>query len=222
MNILEIPFNFNREDFDRRVHIELYEGMEKKINSLLEKVVPLLNPKAVFKEMGVRRRKTGEIILDSQVFSDPVVMSHLENKDTVFLYIASCGDELEEIAASTSDMLEIYWYDALKQISMDLAFNYLRNHLKEKYNVGKLYSLNPGSDSCGEGWALSDQKKLFSLFPEVEKKTGIRLTVSMLMFPNKTVSGMLFESERDFVSCRECGNIQCPNRKMIHEGAIYS
>jgi len=222
MNILQVPFHFDREEFNKRIHIELYEGMEEEIESFLERAVPLLKPKAVFRETGVRRRETGEILIDEQVFSDPVLISHMENKDSVFPYIVSCGDELEELVTSSGDMLEVFWYDALKQMAMDQAFNYLRINIKENFDIPKLYSLNPGSDACGEGWDLGDQKKLFTYFPDVEKKIGVMLTDSMLMYPNKTVSGLMFESDMDFVSCQECSNIQCPNRKIMHEGALYS
>ena len=222
MNTLHFQFNFDRDEFDKKIHIELYEGMEEEIEALLESAVPLLKPKAVYSEILIDHLNTGELLIGGQIFSDPQLLSHLENKVTVFPYVATCGDELDALAAESGDLLEGYWYDALKQMAMDHAFNQLRDHIKGQSAVSKLYSMNPGSDACGEGWDLVDQRKLFDLLGNVETEIGVRLTESMLMFPNKTVSGFMFESEVDFVSCHECDNMDCPNRKMIHEGAIYS
>jgi len=238
MEILVVPFNFDREEFNRRVKIELYEGMEDEIESLLDKAVPLIRPKAVYRELEIMSREsqgqTGQrhgnssmesslnnLQIDDQVFTDSILVNRLRDVSTVFPYIITCGIELEELAKG-DDMLAEFWLDALKQMALDRAFNYFRIHIKEKCNISKLYSLNPGSSTCGEGWDISDQKKLFSFFPSVEEKLGIRLTESMLMFPNKTLSGIMFESDRDFVSCQECDNIHCPNRKIIHEGAVLS
>jgi len=222
MNTLNFHFIFDREEFNKKVHIELYEGMEEEIESILEKAVPLIKPKAVYREMGVRRREKGKILIDEQIFSDPILISHLEDKDIVFPYIATCGDELDILASESGDMLEVFWIDALKQMAMDHAFNHLRDQIKIESGIPMLYSMNPGSDACGEGWELEDQKKLFQILNMAETEIGVRLTDSMLMFPNKTVSGFMFESEKDFISCHECDNGDCPNRKMIHEGAIYS
>lgn len=228
MEVLEVPFIFDREEYNRRVKMELYEGMEEEIEALLDKALSLVKPKAVFREMGVGRRKKSSmeagfknIHIGNQVFDDPVILSHLSGVDKIYPYITTCGNELEELAKS-DDMLVVFWVDALKQMAMDRAFNYCRKCIKERHSIEKLHSLNPGSNSCGEGWDMGDQKKLFSFFPEVEEKLGVHLTGSMLMVPNKTVSGIMFESDKDFVSCLECDKIHCPNRKMIHDGAVIS
>lgn len=222
MELLNVPFVFDRKDFEKRICIELYEGMEEAIDDLLARALPLLRPKAVFREIAVEKSNAGEVLIEDQVFTDPALLARLENRKIVFPYIATCGDELDSLASESGDMLEVYWYDALKQMSMDSAFDFLRNHIKEKKSIKGLHSINPGSDTCGEGWELNDQRKLFNLLPHAEPGIRVRLTESMLMFPNKTVSGFMFESDRDFVSCLECDNVQCPNRKMIHEGAVYS
>lgn len=221
MEVLQVPFVFDREEYNRRIKMELYEGLEDEIETFLDKALPLVKPKAVFREMGVGRREGGIILLGDQLFDDPVIVSHLKNVSIIFPYIATCGIELEGLA-SEGDMLVEFWLDALKQMAMDRAFNALRTHIKGKFKISKLYSLNPGSSTCGEGWDIKDQTKLFSFFPLVETEIGVRLTGSMLMFPNKTVSGIMFESDKDFVSCLECDNIHCPNRKIIHDGAVIS
>jgi hypothetical protein len=42
---------------------------------------------------------------------------------------------------------------------------------------------------------------------------GVRLLDSMLMLPSQTVSGLLFETESDYVNCQLCPREHCPNRR---------
>lgn len=211
-NIITIPFIFDRDEFNKRVKIELYEGMEQEIEGLLDKAIPLISPKAIFIESSL-----GDI---KDKFTDDTLLKMIKDNNVVFPYVVTCGIELENLSKELDDMLVNFWLDALKQMSMDRAFNSLRIYIKEHYNIDKLYSINPGSDSCGAGWIFEEQKNLFSLFPDITEKIGVTLTESLLMHPNKTISGIIFESNKDFVSCDECKNIDCPNRRMIHDGAV--
>jgi hypothetical protein len=40
----------------------------------------------------------------------------------------------------------------------------------------------------------------------------VKLTDSFLMIPNKTVSGFLFSTEKDYRSCKICRRKNCPGR----------
>lgn len=225
MEILTPDFIFDRKDFDRRIRIQLYEGMEEEIDDFLVRTLPLIRPKALFREVVIHRNRKDRgfcFQAEDQCFDDPVTEEHLKDLDRIFPYIATCGNELEDLAASSGDMLEVFWMDALKQMSMDRAFSSLMAHIKTVYSLDKIYSLNPGSDTCREGWDLENQKILFALLPGAEENIGVSLTASLLMKPNKTVSGIFFRSDRDYVGCRDCGNINCPNRRVIHDGAILT
>ena len=220
MEILLAPFFFDRGEFNGRVRIELYEDMEDELESFLGQVTPLVRPKIGFRVMEVEKKEGPGISLEGQEFFDPAVVFYLEKIERVFPYIATCGDELESAASSTDDGLVNFWLDALKQMALDQAFDYFRAHLKKEFGIRKLYSLNPGSSACRKEWDLGDQKKLFSFFPEIEARIGVRLTEGLLMFPDKTISGLMFPWNRDFITCRECRNRGCPNRKTLYAGGI--
>ncbi|MGL1891316.1 MAG: hypothetical protein OCD02_06780 [Spirochaetaceae bacterium] len=219
MKILEIPFEFNIKEFNRRVKIELYEGMEDEIEELLKNVIPLVSAKAIFIESKITPEEN-IITIGSQIFKDEVLTKKLQDNSIVFPYIVTCGTGLENLEDYKNDMLAEYWLDAIKQMAMDSAFDYFRDYIKSKYKIDKLYSMNPGSDVCGDGWDFTDQKKLFNLFPNITENIGVTLSESLLMSPNKTVSGIIFESDKDFVSCLECSNTDCQNRRIIHDGSI--
>jgi hypothetical protein len=74
--------------------------------------------------------------------------------------------------------------------------------------------MNPGSL---ENWPISEQKPLFSLFGDVEKLIGVRLSDSFLMFPIKSVSGIYFPTESSFASCQLCPREKCPNRRAKYD-----
>jgi len=42
---------------------------------------------------------------------------------------------------------------------------------------------------------------------------GIELTESLLMVPQKSVSGVRFANAHDYVNCRLCPRENCPNRR---------
>jgi hypothetical protein len=74
--------------------------------------------------------------------------------------------------------------------------------------------MSPGSL---EDWPITEQPKLFSLFGNTERVIGVRLTDSLLMVPRKSISGILFPSEENFISCRLCPREVCPSRKAPYD-----
>ena len=221
MKILKVPFTFNRAEFNKRVKIELYQGMEDEIEAILSIAKPLLTPKVLYGEFDVIHRDD-HIEISDQKFYDPKLLNRVSDVKKIYPYLVTCGTELDNEDSLKGDMLADFWLDALKQMGMDRAFNYVRTHIKTSSNIDKLYSINPGSDTCGEGWNIEDQKILFKIFGSNAADIGVTLNTSYLMSPNKTVSGFMFKSDKDFVSCQECKNINCSNRRMIHDGAIVS
>ena len=48
--------------------------------------------------------------------------------------------------------------------------------------------------------------------------TGITLTDSFLMLPNKSGSGVVYETKEDYMNCQDCKREKCPNRKKEFSG----
>lgn len=64
-------------------------------------------------------------------------------------------------------------------------------------------------------WHVREQENLFKLFPE--KPCGVTLTESNLMFPEKTVSGIIglgMDATQSAHACDICGMVQCFKRKV--------
>lgn len=155
--------------------------------------------------------------LDGYHFTSRVLRINLERLQRVFLYIATCGVELEEWSKSFDDILVRYWADAIMSAALSAARLALKADLVERYQPGVLSSMNPGSL---EDWPITEQVPLFALLGDVQEFTGVRLTESMLMLPTKTVSGLFFASQESFASCQLCPRPGCPNRRAEYQPGL--
>ena len=54
-----------------------------------------------------------------------------------------------------------------------------------------------------------------------ENAIGVCLTDSMLMVPNKSVSGIRFPTEAAFESCQLCPRQGCPGRRAVYDPDLY-
>jgi cobalamin-dependent methionine synthase I len=105
-----------------------------------------------------------------------------------------------------------FWLDIIKERFLYDATAYLREHVKEKYGIETLSSINPGSGN-EENWPITQQKLLFPLIGDVTGDIGVRLTDSCLMVPTKSVSGIFYPSASEFCNCLVCERRNCPNRR---------
>ena len=81
--------------------------------------------------------------------------------------------------------------------------------------------MNPGSAEVGV-WPLAQQRPLFRLLGDPKAAIGVVLTESLLMIPNKSVSGVLFPSRAGWVSCQVCSRSGCVGRRAAYRGAAGS
>ena len=209
----EIPFDFDFDKFSKKINIEKYNSeMKNKIDSILEETLPLVKPKALYKVAYVEEKEKNNVIIDDVKFFSEVLRENLDDINRVFPFVATCGNELEQIQEDTNDFLVEYWIDILKEMSLAAASKYLHNHIKEKYKIEQISSMNPGSGDV-DLWPIEQQEQLFSLLGDVKDSIGVQLTDSHLMVPNKSVSGIYFPTDIKFINCQYCTRKDCPSRK---------
>lgn len=207
----DIPWKFDEAKFFKSALIE-EAGLFEEASGIVEAVVPLLKPKAVFDELFVDERGEDWVKLGGVTFTSAVLKRNLDGIHKVFPFIVTCGTEAEGMDLSGFDFLASYWLDRIKEMALREASAHLRGLLAERSGFRNLASINPGSGEA-DLWPIRQQTRLFSLFPGVTEAIGVRLTESCLMVPNKSVSGILFPAEVDFVNCQYCTRANCPNRK---------
>lgn len=215
----DIPFEFEREAFDRRIQLEQFPACREAVDSLLEGARKRVRPKAALRVTFVDNRDGACLELAGVRFESRVLAHNLAEVERVFPYLATCGSELEDLLEDGQDILASFWLDVFKEMALEAAVGHLRTILRERFALRGFSSMNPGSGDRNV-WPISQQRPLFSLFEGAEQAIGIRLTDSFLMVPNKTVSGLFFPTEVPFESCQLCTRADCPRRRAPYQGEV--
>ncbi len=101
-----------------------------------------------------------------------------DQRDAVSAYVEAAihKSELERTAAEEGDLLRQYYLEEIANLALEQAANWLTNYLEERFGVGDLSSLSPGSL---DDWPITEQTKLFSIFGNTERLIGVPFRVSM-------------------------------------------
>ena len=188
--------------------------IEEMVQELVEVVQPLARPKAIYEVSYIDNKDGDTVTIDGVRFASRLLRVNLDTVERVFPYVATCGKELEEIAVPSGDFMKSFCLDSIKTTVLGSAINYLSDYLKNRYALGKMSHMNPGSL---ESWPITQQKELFSLLGDVESLIGVRLTEGSVMYPLKSVSGMYFPTEISFESCQLCPREKCIGRRAPYD-----
>jgi len=215
MEILDqIDVDIKPEQVMERLHLgndDKYMGIVQK---LMDEVMPIMRPKAIYDIKFVEHIDKDKVDIGGVQFTSRVLRVNLDKIGRVFPYIVTSGIEAERVGVPDNDLMGKFILDAIKEMALGSASYYLHEYIKNKYKIEKMAVMNPGSL---EDWPISEQKPLFSLFGDVEKLIGVRLSDSFLMFPIKSVSGIYFPTESSFASCQLCPREKCPNRRAKYD-----
>lgn len=215
----EIPFVPDVDKLFSRLGVDRSVDFASEVLALTERVGRVARPKAVFLECFVKERGEETVTIGRVTFTSRVLRANLESVHRVFPFVATCGVEMDALLGDYDDLLG-YCLECLKEQALRAAHRYLLAHLKEVYGLRGISSMNPGSGDR-DVWPLEQQAQLFALLGDVEGQVGVQLTDSFLMQPNKTLSGILFPTEVDFITCRLCRREVCPNRRAPFDAELW-
>lgn len=215
-------FRLDLDELRKTLRIRPGNSMEADLYRLAEEAEKLARPKALYKVAYIDSKDEEFVTIDGVAFKSRVLRVNLEDVHRVFPYVVTCGRELDEWAQSIDDMLQHFWADAIKEMALRQARAALLAHLKETYRLGQTSAMSPGSLT---DWPLQQQRPLFRVLGSVEEMgtagflpaIGVKLTDSLLMIPNKTISGLRFPTEANFESCQLCPRETCPNRRAPYD-----
>lgn len=216
-----IPVEFDAESLMKACRIQPMSEDADAFQSLIDKALAIARPKAVYREAFIEDRSENTVVVDGVTFTSPVLARNLVSVERVFAFVATCGNEMDQVDLPSDDFLAEYWWDQIKAAALGCASRYLSEHLKSRFRVDKTAQMHPGSGDA-EVWPIQQQKELFSLFGDVRGLIGVELTESFLMVPNKSVSGIVFATERDFHSCQVCHRRNCPNRTAPFDEMLWA
>ena len=218
-----IPFEPDRAALVKRLRVKDGSAYLADLQRLVDEAQAVARPKALYKVAFIDDRGDDYVVVDGVRLSSRVLCVNLEPVHRVFPYIATCGVELDAWAHAQNDMLYKYWADVIKEIAVREAAQVLFEHMTEKYGLGKMAVMSPGSL---DDWPMPQQRPLFTILGDVEGAIGVQLSDSFVMTPNKSLSGLRFATERqdwrdDFASCQLCPRENCPGRRAPYDDTLY-
>jgi len=161
---------------------------------------------------------TGSFVAQGITFNvGKKIARQLRNADGGALFICTAGAGISEKSKelmAAGDLIEGYILDVIGSVTVEAAIDKIQDYFENElistgYKMANRYS--PGY--CG--WALSEQKRFFALFPE--NHCGIKLSDSCLMDPIKSVSGVIGfgrNVKKTAYECQMCELETCIYRKI--------
>ena len=204
-----IPVKLNRTQIETALRMGLRSDREE-LDRLIRLAESLTAARAVYTLCYVDAKEGEGVTVDGVPFTSRVLRKQLDQAGRVFPYVVTIGPQLEERARAAEDLLEQYTLDIIANVALTTARASLSEQLQERYALGNLSYLNPGSLA---DWPLTAQQPLFGMLGDVKGAIGVELTDSLLMIPAKSVSGIFFPTEKSFQACQLCPREDCPGRR---------
>lgn len=208
--VLSTRFQPDPEKIAAKYAVDSDDPLYSRIKDACQEVGEIGKPVACFKEAKVDEWGSDYVVIDGVRFSGKFIADRLKNSKIVYPYVASCGKELDTWGRNCGDMILDYCYDDIRQSSIKPVLDMVHETVMNRFGAYKLASVNPGSIPQ---WPLSEQKPLFNLLGSVYETTQVKLEKNLLMYPLKSVSGILFESDEGYCNCRICRRQNCPGRR---------
>jgi len=157
---------------------------------------------------------------DHEFFIGRTVAKELRNSESIIFFICTAGKEISELSQELmlgDDPVLGYVYDVLGSITVEAAMDRIHQKIRSMAALnGKLVTNRYSPGYCH--WDIADQHKLFSFFPK--GCCGVSLTESALMYPIKSVSGIIGMGEnvsfRGYM-CALCNLTDCFYRTRQNE-----
>ena len=187
-------------------------------SSLLIQCLKIMEPKGGYVALEALHSADMEEISTRNTRFRPgkIIVNMLKGSEQFLFFMATAGpgpEKLSKTLIAKGDYLEGFLVDLIASALAEATTQYVHDHLKEFCSNRGLKITNRYSPGyCG--WEVSEQQKLFGLFPE--QFCGISLTESSLMTPIKSVSSLVGAGPdvkfRDY-TCEICSMKDCTFRR---------
>ena len=202
-----------------KVRLEGDAGYRDEVARLLAEAGRLARPTALYRLAYPQLVDAERVIIGGVELRSRVLRVNLSAAQRVFVYVATCGPELDEWAHAKDDPLERYLAEAIKEAALGTAIRALNRDIQQRYRPGPTAAMAPGSLA---DWPIQQQRPLFAILGDVPGRIGVQLSPSYVMIPNKSVSGIRFPRQESFESCMLCPRPDCPNRRAPYDPGLYA
>ncbi len=228
MTVKTLIFNYEDLDIDiQGIHavlgfpgIELPEPFDQYLSEALEFAAGLTEIRAAYRVIEQVRMDSlnGTIDAGGVTFkAGKTLCNELRGAEKLLFFVCTAGKSISEISSRL-----LMGEDPAKGYIFDQVGSFLTEGACEKMQLIFEKEIEPGGEKITNRyspgycqWDVSDQHKLFSLFPSAP--CGVRLTESALMNPVKSASGLIGIGRevkfRDY-PCQLCSSFNCIYRKV--------
>ena len=213
-----IPFKIDHSVLRKRLHVRESSPDDRELIALVSEATQMGRPRAYYQPARVTEREASAVTISSVRFHSRVLSVNLAKAETVFVFVATCGVELQAWGERFDDLLMSFWAEAIKEEALRCALEALYAHIRGAYEPGHISTMSPGSL---DDWPIQQQEPLFRLIGDPEQTVGVRLTELLLMLPTKSVSGIIFPTDASFESCMLCSRDGCPGRRAPYDETLY-
>jgi len=230
LNIDHTQINIQPEDIksllgDEFGVVDSYTG--EVIDKIISECRECMSPQGSFTQIEVLKTEDSEQISieDSSFQTGRTINKMLAGSETYVFLIATAGPGPETMARellAKGEFLEGYIADMVASALVESVANQVQYHIRQLAVQSGLKITNRYSPGYCK-WDVSEQQKLFKLFPE--NCCGITLSNSSLMSPIKSVSavlGMGHSVAYQEYTCEICSMKECLYRKTRNQGILTS
>jgi hypothetical protein len=214
----DIPFEPDFEALSARLRIKPESAHMVDLGDMVDRAREVARPKAIYRVVRVETRGEDHVVLEGTRFTSRVLRVNLGEAHRAFVYVATCGVELEEWVQSLETAFDQFQADAIAGAALATARHACFEQVEELFRPGQLGEMNPGSL---QDWPIRDQRPLLDLLGDPEAAIGVELLDSYWMTPTKTTSGLLFPTEDGYYNCQLCPMEACPGRKAPYDQGLY-
>lgn len=164
-------------------------------------------------------RANSQLSVDGILFTpQKIVINQIKQAEQLAFFLCTAGEGISRWSKqlmNEGDLLKGYIADAVGSQIVESAADKMQNQLEEQMAQQGLRITNRYSPGYCE-WNVVEQHKLFRLFPE--QPFGISLTEGALMFPVKSVSGIIGigrNVKRNNHNCQICEVSHCIYRNRM-------
>ena len=208
-----IPLSLDLGEIKRRLHMGK-SGDWSQVQTLVEESQSLISAKAVYKVCYIESKHEDAVTIDGRSLKSRVLRKNLNNVERIFPYVVTIGNRLEEKTRACTDLLKKYYLDTIGNVALNSTQKYLKDQFRSRYALNGMSCMSPGSL---KDWAIEEQRSLFSILGDVKSAIGVGLNETLVMIPNKSLSGIYFPTEIPFYSCQLCHREDCPTRKAPYD-----
>ena len=207
--LFDIPVKLSNKKVENVLRLKKLRGISADAEKIINEVLPLIKARASYRVCYITKRGKDWIQLSGRRFSSRILRDNVRDIERVFPYIITIGDGVESRACDETELLKQYFMETIADMALISARVHLLSCLKKKYRIKRLSNMSPGSL---KDWPITEQRPLFDLMEEGSTKIQVQLTETMLMLPRKSLSGIYFSTEKDFISCQLCSRKNCSGR----------